>query len=390
MAKVQIALDEMYDWQEQVLNCPTPNRLLLAARRGGKTLLCRRMAIEDLVRGRKTLWLAPTFDQTLEQFRQVHATVAPLVKFKRQNKEIHTHTGGELWFKSVTDPSRIRSQGFDHVIWDEMAHAKSMDAWTSLRPTLVEMEGSRFTGATTPAGFNHFKDFWDERQDNSDWTLYQFDYTHSPHLTPEKVESLRRDMTSSEFIQEMLAGFIQKSGALFKPEYFDEMLVGKMPETFQRRMMAVDLSLGRLKSDYQCIGFGGVLDQVLYIDTKLVKMDLDALNRVIMNMAEQYNPERICFETNFWMGGNVHAFTRLYKEAGKPIPVIREIDSQGHKETRVSRLAPYLSRGQIKVLDTRDGQRGVGQMRDFPLAKNDDFPDMVDMLIQALNFQKRA
>lgn len=380
---VEIKLPKLYQWQKDVANTPKRHRCIVVSRRAGKTLTARHIAIKALLAGQKVLWCSPIHQQTKEQFNEIYQTVEQLVVSSEKSKEITLITGGKLWTRSADNPASLRSLGYDLVILDEFAFM-SEDAWSTIRPTLSDHGTGRALIISTPNGHNHLHTMFTKHADDPEWYTYQSDWTCSPHLKQEEIEKAQRELTPNEFRQEYQAEFMSPKGALFDSSWLTNIMIDKMPDTYQRTMIGTDYSLGHsIRSDWQAIAFCGWYNDCLYCDCSADRLNIEAFNQKIKLKYEQYLPEGIACETNCFQELACHNLIKLW--APGPVPPIYEIDNKVNKEVRISRLATLLSRNQLKILNNSGGIECFHELSDFPSAgTHDDVLDAIEMAYRTM------
>jgi len=65
---------------------------------------------------------------------------------------------------------------------------------------------------------------------------------------------------------------------------------------------------------------------------------------------------------------------------------IHKITSRSNKQSRIASLEPYIKQGYIRFC--RKHRQLLDQLSQFPLAKNDDGPDALEMAMQAAKEEK--
>ena len=72
---------------------------------------------------------------------------------------------------------------------------------------------------------------------------------------------------------------------------------------------------------------------------------------------------------------------------GRRLP-IHKITSRSNKQSRIVGLEPYIKQGNIRFC--RKHRQLLDQLTQFPLAKNDDGPDALEMAMQAAKKKEYA
>lgn len=392
MPEILIKMPLLYKFQQDLLQAKERHRLAIISRRAGKTEVAAQAAVEEMLAGRRVLWLAPTLDQVEEAYFKILDYTEPLISGNPKLKRfIKLRTKGSITFRSTERHQTMRGKGYHLVIYDEYAGGLRLeDTWAALRPLLSQTRG-RFLGIGTPNGHNYVYSQFMEMKDNPNWLCTQLDWRCSPNLTEEEMREVEKEMevTPGRFRQEHLAEFIAPQGALFDPDWLreDTIYVDKMPNSPQRNVIAVDMSRGGLRSDYQAIVNVQAHDGIFYCDAWLGRQDVHRTNRKALRKWEECKAEYIAYEINGFQGEFGDDLLKQFAEAGyQTAPVcLFETPPNQTKEQRVGRLAQYLARGQLKILrNGLGGQLLYNQLSDFPMHRNDDGCDAVDMAIWSI------
>lgn len=380
-----IKLRKPYPWQVEILKTPKRHRLIIASRRIGKTEIAKYAAILELLHGKKVLWVAPVYSQTVEIYRSIADTISSIVSYKSTNKELHTVTGGKMWFRSADNPDALRSLGYDLVIFDEFAFS-NQEAWKVIRPTLAENKG-RFMAITSPSGHNFVHDLYQKMKFADDWYCCQLPWSVSPHLTKEEIAKAESEMLASEFRQEFMASFESPTGALFQADWLRDIMIPESDwptnDTFARKMIAVDQSAGRIHSDLQGVVFVGVKDQMLYVDAWGGRLPIPDLCKQVKAMGKTHSPEAYVWESNGFGALAADEFMRQFTIQ----PPVLLVNSAVEKNIRIARLGTYFSRRQVKILDNPGGRMLHAQASDWPKGAQHgsfDLLDAFEMAIRAL------
>ncbi len=382
--KLEIKLKPLYPWQLEILNTNKRHILAICSRRAGKTEVAIQKAIREILKGKRVLWIAPFTNQLTEIYSQIYNALEPLITSRHKNHEIKLINGGQIWFRAAENPIAMRSLGYDWLIFDEMAHAD--DIMEEIRPTLAD-RGGRLFCLSTPNGMNHFNKLYEEVKEKDNWLVVQRDWTCSPHLKQAEIDDARSMMTEGSFRQEFMAVFTQNALSRFKSEWLEDIFVNEIPTGYQRSCIFVDLSLGRLKSDWQAIAFVASFNNVIYTEVYADRLPFDDLLAKVKMLYKVHKPEFVAFESNGFQSLAPMAFEKLFEVP----PMVLALNNSVQKETRIDRLGLLLSQGRLKVVKNKGGQETFRQLADFPSPKqHDDCIDAIESgwraLIETSNF----
>jgi len=100
----------------------------------------------------------------------------------------------------------------------------------------------------------------------------------------------------------------------------------------------------------------------------------------ITEYAKMYEFEKFAIESNNFQELMVEDLERRIVAYGRRLS-IHKITSRSNKQSRIASLEPYIKQGNIRFC--RKHRQLLSQLTQFPLAKNDDGPDALEMAIQA-------
>lgn len=203
-------------------------RVLCNGRRFGKTTL----AVEEMVgvaiakKDRRIAYFAPTRDDAREiTWSMLVKKCENITTYKNESLlqlKVMTQEGGESMialygWESVQERGKGRGLANDFIVCDEVATYRNF--WTGwnevLAPTLIDRKGSAMF-ISTPKGFNHFYDLYNEELKNPDFKSFHFTSYDNPHIPVEELDRERKSKPSDTFEQEYLANFKKSTGLVYK------------------------------------------------------------------------------------------------------------------------------------------------------------------------------
>ncbi len=103
------------------------------------------------------------------------------------------------------------------IVLDEVSKYRGFwEGWEeALRPTLIDLRGHALF-ISTPNGFNHFYDLYNEEHKDSDYKSFHFTSYDNPFMPADEIEKMKKQMTEDRFAQECLADFRKVEGLVYK------------------------------------------------------------------------------------------------------------------------------------------------------------------------------
>ncbi|MBK9446193.1 MAG: terminase [Betaproteobacteria bacterium] len=189
--------------------------VLVWHRRGGKTVFAvKRLASAAL----KTQLSAGRFGYIAPLYRQAKAVAwdylkailrdVPGVTFNESELQAELGNGATIRLFGADNPDSLRGLYFDGVVLDEVAQMRPQVWGEIVRPALADREGwALFIG--TPKGTNLFSELFyrSTSGSESDWYGEIRRATDTGAISPEELDRAKREMTPSQWAQEMECDF---------------------------------------------------------------------------------------------------------------------------------------------------------------------------------------
>jgi predicted phage terminase large subunit-like protein len=146
---------------------------------------------------------------------------------------------------------------------------------------------------------------------------------------------------------------------------------------------ACDPSLGRsAKNDYTAIIIllKDMRSKIMYvIAADLLHCTPDQTLQRIIQYTQMYRFTQFAIESNNFQELLVDDLKRRLRETGQALK-IKPLNHSSHKQARISSLEPYVTQGLVRF-DSKH-QELLRQLTQFPMAKNDDGPDALEMAVE--------
>jgi hypothetical protein len=205
-------------------------RVVLAGRRGGKTIL----GCTELLRGATEkvgdyFYVAPTYRMAHDIAWEALKKIVPSKWVRKKNESnlsITLINGSQIELKGADNPDSLRGRALCGVHLDECAFLAE-DTWRSvLRPALSDRLGwALMTTTPSPEGVSGWfyelimlltkADMVDPglaRLDPKQWSLYEYTSLQGGNIPPEEIEEARRTLAKEVFEREYEAKITSNSG----------------------------------------------------------------------------------------------------------------------------------------------------------------------------------
>lgn len=208
---------QLSKWQTTVWDDPHRFRVVCAGRRSGKSVFSQLIVIEWAAKNPGDYYIvAPTYRQAKEiHWRGIqHFIPQALVQNKNETELSITLTNGSrISLKGAENPDTLRGVKLKGLIIDEIASIRNWNwLWNEvLRPTLTDYEAPAIF-ISTPKGFNHFYELYEQGQRAGDYSSYRFSSYDNPFIPHGELEKAKEELTEDTFAQEYLADFRRFSG----------------------------------------------------------------------------------------------------------------------------------------------------------------------------------
>lgn len=370
--------DRPHVGQRQLLAERRRLNIAVMGRRWGKTRLGLNRLVAAVGRGRPVGWFAPQYKLLDEAWREVRRKLAPIAdRHDSQQHRIEFYGGGSVDFWTLESPDAGRGRKYALAIVDEAAMARNLEeAWTAaIRPTLADLRGSAWF-LSTPKGSNYFKTLFDRAADDPDWARWQMPTASNPHIHPQEIEAMRRELPSLVYQQEVLAQFVDFAGAALKREWLQTGEPhGPLPVA-----LGVDLALStKQDADYTAIvALSRDAAGTIYVrDAQRLRAPFHQVLQFIRQMAAKWSPTVIAIESVQYQAAVVQELLRTTR-----LPV-RGVKPDKDKLTRFLPLAARYEQGLVRHAPGLPGWF-EDELLSFPVGGHDDGADALAYAWQAL------
>lgn len=199
-------------------------RVVCAGRRWGKSVLAQLIVLQWALKNQGVYWIvSPTY----RQGKQIHwrglQQIIPLDWIAKKNEvelSITLKNGSIIELKGAENPDALRGVKLRGLVIDEIASIRSWNwLWSEvLRPTLTDYEAPALF-ISTPKGYNHFYDLYQNGQntlDNESYKSWSYTSYDNPYIPNKEIDEAKTELSEETFAQEYLADFRTFTGLAFK------------------------------------------------------------------------------------------------------------------------------------------------------------------------------
>lgn len=284
--------------QEEILNCEARNITIVAGRRFGKSALCAYIALKELFRPNRKIWIvAPSYDLTQKVFTyliQWYMKVNPDGADGITNRpfpKIHTVWGSVLECRSTENPTGLLGDEVDLMICDEAAQMPPMIYERFLKPVLAIRQGRRIN-ISTPFGKNWF--FEQAMKDKEKGGFFNFPSKVNPALKQEEWDELQKTTPEKVFRQEYLAEFTDDAGTVFRGVH-DIIKENCLADVNFKHSYVLGVDLGRLE-DFTVLTVVDTFSHEVVFWDRFNKIDWPLQKERIKATGKRYNNARILID----------------------------------------------------------------------------------------------
>ncbi|MDG3003231.1 hypothetical protein [Paludisphaera mucosa] len=218
--EIRLTLPRPHPGQATILRSTARFNVVDCGRRFGKTVAAQIRIVKPALAGHPTAWFAPEYKFLAEPWDSLSSILRPVVVgSSKQERRIRLLGGGCIDFWSLDDPDSGRSRKYKHVVVDEAAKARYLEAaWTkAIRPTLTDLKGTADFWST-PRGRDYFWKLYVRGEDElePEYRSFRFPTLANPYIDPAEIEDARRQLPDRVFRQEYLAEFLEDAGGVFR------------------------------------------------------------------------------------------------------------------------------------------------------------------------------
>jgi len=212
---------KLIPWQKQVATDDHRFRIICAGRRAGKSVLSRMTVLKWAIEKEGLYWIvSPTYKQSkMIHWRELIKEIPRKWISKKNEVElsVELQNSSRIELKGAENPDALRGVKLRGLVVDEIASIRNWDwLWSEvLRATLTDYRAPAIF-ISTPKGFNHFYELYEQGQKEGDYKSWQFSSYDNPVISEEEINAAKKQLTEDTFAQEYMADFRKHTGLVYK------------------------------------------------------------------------------------------------------------------------------------------------------------------------------
>jgi len=218
--------------QQEIADCPTRFRVVLAGRRGGKTFLMMREACRFASRPNSIVWILANSRQQIKslcwsKLKKKLNSLNWVADTNESELTIRLVNGSQICLKSAEQGDNLRGESLSACLIDEFCDIDLDEIWHQIiRPSLSDKKGHAMFCGTPKAGNQAARDLYDNYLTKKNWASFSYSTEEGGFVDPEEIEQARQDLSPKVFSQEYLANWENFAGIIFNE--FGEHNIGEV------------------------------------------------------------------------------------------------------------------------------------------------------------------
>ena len=207
--------------QQEIADCNTRFRVVLAGRRGGKTFLMMREACRFASKPNSTVWILANSRQQIKslvwnKLKKKLNSLRWVAGTNESELTINLKNGSMICLKSAEQGDNLRGESLDAFLCDEFCDVDLEEIWHQIiRPALSDKKGHALFTGTPKAGNQAARDLYDKHLTNKNWASFSYTTEEGGFVDAEEIEQARQDLSPKVFSQEYLANWENFAGIIF-------------------------------------------------------------------------------------------------------------------------------------------------------------------------------
>jgi len=231
--------------QQEIADCDTRFRVVLAGRRGGKTFLMMREACRFASKPNSIVWMLANSRQQIKslcwsKLKKKLSSLNWIADTNESELTIRLVNGSQICLKSAEQGDNLRGESLDAMLIDEFCDIDLDEIWHQIiRPSLSDKKGSAMFTGTPKAGNQAARDLYDNYLTKKNWASFSYTTEEGGFVDAEEIAQAREDLSPKVFSQEYLANWENFAGIIFSD--FGEHNIGEVRKPVEHEAVYIGM-----------------------------------------------------------------------------------------------------------------------------------------------------
>lgn len=207
--------------QQEIANCSTRFRVVVAGRRGGKTFLAMRELARYASQPNSVVWYLTGSRQQAKslvwsKLKKKLAKLNWVVSTNESELTINLKNNSMICLKSAEQGDNLRGESLNFICMDEFCDLDLDEIWSQIiRPSLADKKGHALFIGTPKAANQGAKDLYDNYLTKKNWASFSYTTAEGGFVDADEIAQAREDLAPKVFQQEYEATWTVFAGVIF-------------------------------------------------------------------------------------------------------------------------------------------------------------------------------
>jgi hypothetical protein len=207
--------------QQEIADCETRFRVVLAGRRGGKTFLAMREVCRFASKPNSVVWMLANSRQQIKSlcWTKLKKKLSKLNWIEDTNESeltIKLKNNSQICLKSAEQGDNLRGESISFICVDEFCDIDIENIWHQIiRPSLSDKRGHALFTGTPKAGNQAARDLYDNHLTKPNWASFSYTTAEGGFVDADEIAQAQQDLSPKVFLQEYCASWQVFAGIIF-------------------------------------------------------------------------------------------------------------------------------------------------------------------------------
>jgi len=207
--------------QQEIANCKTRFRVVVAGRRGGKTFLAMRELARFASQPNSVVWYLTGSRQQAKslvwsKLKKKLKKLNWIADTNESELKLELVNGSQICLKSAEQGDNLRGESLNFICLDEFCDLDLDEIWSQIiRPSLADKKGDALFIGTPKAGNQAARDLFDNYLTKKNWASFTYTTAEGGFVDEEEIAQAREDLSPKVFRQEYEASWENFAGVIF-------------------------------------------------------------------------------------------------------------------------------------------------------------------------------